>query len=139
MNVPETLLAEQVDRGTILLSNIFDDIDHSKFFVIIGVSETHVAGFFFINSNINRYIMGKPEQLAMQYQMRKADYPFLKYDSFLSATAIRKIPKTKLAETISDGRTKFVGVMKEQHIDEILEAARNSILFSKAEKRQFLQ
>lgn len=65
MEIPDFLIESKIDRGTILHSTMFEDIDHGKFFVIIGVNAEYVAGFFFINSNINKYIMGKQEQLAM--------------------------------------------------------------------------
>jgi hypothetical protein len=38
-----------VERGQILYSNIFANIDHPKFFVVVGVTEDEVAGFFYIN------------------------------------------------------------------------------------------
>lgn len=86
MEIPKSLIESKIDRGTILHSTMFENIDHGKFFVIVGVNADYVAGFFFINSNINIHIEDKQEQLDMQYPLRKADYDFLKYDSFLSAT-----------------------------------------------------
>lgn len=137
MEVPSSLIESQIDRGTILHSTMFENIDHGKFFVIIGVNEEYIAGFFFINSNINIYINGKQEQLNMQYPLRKADYDFLKYDSFLSATNIEKIPRSKIVDTISTGITEIIGTMKQKHIDELLEKARESILFSPKQIKQF--
>ena len=137
MEVPSSLIESQIDRGTILHSTMFENIDHGKFFVIIGVNEEYIAGFFFINSNINIYINGKQEQLNMQYPLRKADYDFLKYDSFLSATNIEKIPRSKIVDTISTGITEIIGTMKQEHIDELLEKARESILFSPKQIKQF--
>lgn len=138
MEIPGSLIERQIDRGTILHSTMFENIDHGKFFVIIGINKDYVAGFFFINSNINIHIEGKQEQLAMQYPMKKADYGFLKYDSFLSATRIEKIPRSKITETIIAGITEIIGTMKREHIDELLERARESILFSKQQVKQFL-
>lgn len=74
----------------------------------------------------------------MQYPLRKADYDFLKYDSFLSATRIEKIPRSKIVETINMGITEIIGMMKQKHMDELLEKARESILFSKQQIKQFL-
>ena len=68
MDLPISLIDDCfVKRGQILHSDIFEDIDHPKFIVIIGVSQTEVAGFFYINSKINRFINTKTEQLLMQY------------------------------------------------------------------------
>ena len=69
MEIPNSLIATQVERGTIMHSTMFKNIDHGKFFVIIGISEEYIAGVFFINSNINIHLENKPEQFAMQYPM----------------------------------------------------------------------
>lgn len=137
MQLPDKAIEQQIVRGAILHSTMFEDIDHGKFFVIVGVTQESVAGFFFINSAINRAVMGKPEQLAMQYPMRRADYPFLKYDSFLCATAIVKRPRSHIVRTMQDGTTRFVGTMLDRHMDELLQAARASRLFSKVDKETF--
>lgn len=138
MEIPTSLIESKLDRGTILYSTMFEDIDHGKFFVIVGVSQEYIAGFFFINSRVNVHIEGKQAQLDMQYPLRKKDYDFLHHDSFLCATKIEKIERTKLAQTITDGVTKIIGSMKNEHMDELLEKARESILFSKIQKKQFL-
>ena len=137
MQLPDKAIEQQIVRGAILHSTMFEDIDHGKFFVIVGVTQESVAGFFFINSAINRAVMGKPEQLAMQYPMRRADYPFRKYDSFLCATTIVKRPRSHIVRTMQDGTTRFVGTMLDRHMDELLQAARASRLFSKADKETF--
>ena len=49
MEIPVLAIANSIGRGDILLSE-FDGIDHRKFFVVMGVSEEKVCGFFFINS-----------------------------------------------------------------------------------------
>lgn len=57
MELPTILIEEVVRRGQILYSDIFEEIDHAKFFVVIGVTEDAIAGFFYINSEINRAVM----------------------------------------------------------------------------------
>lgn len=138
MEIPSTLIEDQLHRGTILHSTMFENIDHGKFFVIIGINQQFVAGFFFINSRVNIHIEDKQEQLDMQYSLRKKDYSFLHHDSFLCATKIEKIDRSKLAGTISNGITTIIGSIKPEHMDELLEKARESILFSKIQKKQFL-
>lgn len=138
MEIPNSLIATQVERGTIMHSTMFKNIDHGKFFVIIGISEEYIAGFFFINSNINIHLENKPEQFAMQYPMRKKDYVFLHHDSFLCATEIELISRSDLVQTIRDGITTIKGKMKSEHITELLEKARESGLFSKIEQKKFL-
>lgn len=137
MQLPDKLLRLSIKRGTILHSTMFENIDHGKFFVIIGVTDNYIAGFFFINSNINRYILGKQEQLDMQFPLRCSDYPFLNYDSFLSATRIEKIPVSRIVDTMQTGITTITGQMHQEHLSELLSKARGSILFSARDKRLF--
>lgn len=127
-----------IKRGAILHSETFDFVDHGKFFVIMGVSHGEVAGFFFINSGINKWIQGKEEMLAMQYPMRKADYGFLRYDSFLAAQELLKIPISKIGSDMEKGQTIFKALMKEEHVNEVLQMARHSKLFKPKDKKNFL-
>ena len=138
MDVPKSLVAGSIRRGTILHSYMFEDIGHGKFFFFFFVNEKYVVGFFFINSRINIHLEGKQELLNMQYPLRKSDYGFLKYDSFLSVTDIEKISLDKLSDSIKDNVTEIVGEMKREHVEEVLESARKSPLFSPKEIKQFL-
>lgn len=138
MELPVRLLAQiGIKRGVILFSNIFEDIGHGKFFVVIGVTENYIAGYFFINSNIHKSIQSKPEQLAMQCFLKRSDYGFLRYDSFLSAVKINEISCERLALSMQNGITKIVGHLKKEHLDDLLEKARNSRLFSKKVKELY--
>jgi len=137
MILPASLHEKFIKRGAIPHSEIFEDMGHGKFFAVMGVSDDMVAGFFFINSRIHPIIMSRPEQLAMQYPLKHTDYGFLKYDSFLCATAIRKIPLSKLAETVTDGKTTYVGDLTDNDLAAVLEACRASQLFRGSDKRKF--
>ncbi len=137
MDLPASLLESAITRGAILFSSIFEEIDHGKYFVIIGVSEENVAGFFFINSHIHPVVFNKQDQLDMQYVMKQSDYPFLRYDSYLCATNIITRTRQELAESINSGNTSKIGMMHDAHINEVLEMVRNSRLFSNIEKRNF--
>lgn len=139
MDIPANLIEMQISRGVILHSTIFKDIDHGKFFVIMGVSATHVAGFFFINSNIHPSLRDKPEQFAMQYPMRRTDYTFLRYDSFLCATYILRIKRSILVQSIQNGDTRILGNMRPNHIEELFERVKASKLFSKKDIRDFFK
>lgn len=137
MDIPNSLISSSIERGCILHSHGFTDIDHGKFFVVIGIKGNKVAGFFFINSSINHSLFNKPEQLALQYQLKKNDYSFLRYDSFLCASSLLTMSLDELTEDIQNSTAKIVDKLKESHINEILESVRKSRLYSKAEKRDF--
>ena len=138
MELPTSLVERTIHRGTIIHSYGFTDIDHGKFFVVIGVSGDSLVGFFFINSAINRMIFGKQRLLDMQYPMKQTDYPFLRYDSFLCATNIMTIEKSALAADIAEGTASIVGEMQPAHLSELLSAACKSDLFTDYEKTTFL-
>jgi len=137
MKLPSKLLGEQVKRGVILHSTIFENIDHGKFFVVIGVTDTCAVGFFYINSHIHPSIFTKKEQLSLQYPLLAKDYSFLRYDSYLCATEIIKRPLGELIASMDAGKTQIIDQLKDEHIAAILTKVRNSKLFSKKEKADF--
>ena len=127
-----------ITRGAILHGH-FDDIDHPKFFVIIGETDNHLVGFFYINSNIHNSIKNKPAQFEMQMQVRKSDYDFLSYDSFIGADQIETINKNKVATDIIDKVTQIKGRLTDADLEMLLNALRESKLFSKIEKETFFK
>lgn len=137
MDLPLELLQSGIERGTILLSDSFEDIDHAKFFAVIGVYKDSIAGFFFINSRIHPIISSKPGLFAMQYKLHRKDYDFLRYDSFLGANEFQTRLVSSLAKSMKDGQTSIVGKLTEYDLNSVLEACRNCDLFSPKEKRQF--
>ena len=137
MELPVELLRCGIQRGSILLSDCFEDIDHAKFFAVIGVYDDCIAGFFFINSRIHPIVQSKPVHFAMQYLLRKKDYPFLHYDSFLGANEIQTRPVSVFASSIKNGQTSIVGHLTDEDLTAVLESCRESDLFSAKEKRNF--
>ena len=127
-----------ITRGAIL-HGCFDGIDHSKFFVIIGENDNHLVGFFFINSQIHQSIKEKQAQFEMQMQIRKSDYDFLSHDSFVGADQIKVINKNKIASDISEGKTQIKGSLTDVDLSMLLDALRDSKLFSKVEKDTFFK
>jgi hypothetical protein len=137
MDLPAGLLGLTIERGSIFHSNIFENIDHGKFFVVVGVSETEVVGFFFINTKINEYIKNKPNLLGLQYELNAKDYAFLDHDSYLSCSNLITRKKTDIVESIAEGRTTIKGTLSETDIKEVLQVVRHSKVFSEATKRVF--
>lgn len=137
MELPPLLLQQGITRGSILLSDCFEDIDHAKFFAVMGVYEDIIAGFFFINSRIHPILESKPEAFAMQYQLHKCDYGFLRYDSFLGADELLTRPITDLVQSMQNGQTSIVGHLTDEDLSAVLQACRDCELFSAKEKRQF--
>jgi hypothetical protein len=137
MDIPSEILSNGIERGTILHSNMFPMINHGKFFIVIGESKEYLIGFFFINSHINAMLERHPEFMNLQYILKCKDYKFLDHDSFVCASEILKISKSKLIDSIERRETKIIDILKEKHLEELLEMVRNSDVFSNNEKREF--
>ena len=136
MELSQALINSSISRGDILLSE-FDGIDHRKFFVVMGVSEEKICGFFFINSNIHPAIFNKQEQLYLQYPLLHRDYAFLKYDSFLCASSVIERRLADISDSIREGTTAVIGRMKEEHIQDVVEMVRASKVISERHKRLY--
>ena len=136
MEIPVTAIADNIRRGDILLSE-FEGIDHRKFFVVMGVSDDKICGFFFINSNIHPAIFNKQEQLNLQSPMRHQDYPFLKYDSFLCASNVIERKLDDISAGIMNRTTTVIGQMREEHIAEVIEMVIDSKVISERHKRLY--
>ena len=136
MELPIQVITQNIQRGDILLSD-FDGIDHRKFFVVMGINEAKVCGFFFINSNIQRAIFNKQELLDMQYPLKHSDYPFLKYDSFLCASSVIERSVEAISKGIDDGTTTIIGRLKDEHIEDVIDMVRNSKVISNKQKQMF--
>lgn len=137
MELPIELYEKEVRRGRIIHSYNFENIDHGKFFVIIGITQDSIVGFFFINSNINKYIQDKPDMMAVQYPLLKRDYAFLKHDSFICATEIEEIKKSDIIDGIKNRSVVFVDDLRQEHLDDVLTMVRESKLFDKKEKELY--
>lgn len=136
MDIPVSKIESSIGRGDILLSE-FDGIDHRKYFVVMGVSENRLCGFFFINSNINPAIFNKQEQLDLQYPLMHRDYDFLKYDSFLCASSVIERNLSDIAEGLKNKTTTLVGRMKEEHVADVVKMVRASKVISERHKRMY--
>ena len=137
MELPSELVKILVERGQILYSNIFANIDHPKFFVVVGVTEDVVAGFFYINSRINTNVNTKEEQLRLQFPISKDDYDFLSHDSYISATNVVTLPRDVIVRSMQSGQTLIKGKLLDNHMNDILNKVRSSRLFSKITKDRF--
>lgn len=137
MELPSELVKILVERGQILYSNIFANIDHPKFFVVVGVTEDEVAGFFYINSRINTNVNTKEEQLRLQFPISKDDYDFLSHDSYISATNVVTLPRDVIVRSMQSGQTLIKGKLLDNHMNDILDKVRSSRLFSKITKDRF--
>lgn len=133
----ETLLSSSIKRGAILHSYMFQYIDHGKFFVVVGISEDKLAGFFFINSNINKFHERSQDFMNAQILLRKEDYDFLNHDSFICATKFTEIKTSQIVKSIQEGQTKFVSELNKKDLQTLITSVRNSRLFTTTQKKKY--
>ena len=110
-----------------------------KFFVVIGESETHIIGYFFINSNINNYIRRETDVYNLQMPCKRSEYPFLSYDSFIAAHELNVLDKSLLSEELTSGKTSIKGCLNTEDMTRLIEAAKTSDLFSPYEKDTYFK
>ena len=77
------------------------------------------------------------QQLNPQYPLRHQDYPFLKYDSFLCASSVIERKLSDISDGIKEGTTEIIGKMKDEHITDVLDMVRSSIVISERHKKMF--
>jgi hypothetical protein len=125
-------------RGSIFHGDIFPNIDHGKFFAVIGEDGENLIGAFFINSSINTNIIRNDEQQNLQIPLTNVKYSFLTKDhSFLNCAELVLINKNKLKEHIDNGRVTFKDSLTYDDLAVILEKLMASSLYSKADKDSF--
>lgn len=110
-----------------------------KFFVIVGEDEDHYVGYFFINSNVNRFVATRKELADMQMPIKPTDYSFLTHVSFVDGHELSLLRKTELIEELSNGKTQMKGRMRPEDMDLLLNAALKSTLFSEKEKQTYFK
>jgi hypothetical protein len=138
MELTDQLYSALIKRGAIFISGAFEGIGHPKFFVVMGESEAQKVGYFFINSNVNRYVAASAERMAMQMYIKGASYPdFLKHGSFIGAHELTTMPKSELMAHLKSGAASYRGELEAEDVERLLCAVRKSKLFADEEKEMF--
>lgn len=65
------------------------------------------------------------------------DYPFLRYDSFLSASHLKEIDKDELTAQLKKGVAEIVGELKKEHLCDVKEMCLASRIFTAADKAAY--
>jgi hypothetical protein len=140
MEIGDKLLELAVVRGAILHSEVFDFVDHGKLFIVLGEDEDKLVGFFFINSRISRYISRNPRFYAMQMEIKRSNYPnILDYNSFVGCHELMTLPKGDLVKQLKEGDVQIRGCLNGDDVNLMLEAVRDSDLFTEQQKATFFK
>ncbi|MDR0711590.1 MAG: hypothetical protein LBF67_04500 [Prevotellaceae bacterium] len=138
MEIPAELYKEIIKRGAVLIG-AFTGIDHKKFFVVAGESG-EMAGYFFINSNINSFVQSNKSFMDLQMPIKRSCYPsFLTHDSFIDAHELRKAHKSTLAKQLTSGKIAYRGMLSADDLEQLLEGLRSSPVYKKVDKDTFFK
>ena len=85
------------DDGVVLRDNAKE---RYKFFSVIGQDKDKgLVGSLLINSNVNENVINTKELQDCQFPLRKKDYDFLSYDSYLDCSELFELDKIKIKRT----------------------------------------
>ncbi len=120
-------------KGDIFL-NKFEAINHPKFFIITGIAADKIfACAVYINSEIHPSLYRKQELLELQIPIRKNNYNFLSYDSFVCCSTPLYINSDNIFDWIETGSCKVVAKLVPDDLTTITNAIINSGLLSEEE------
>ncbi|WP_294629775.1 hypothetical protein [uncultured Bacteroides sp.] len=106
------------------------DTSRDKYFVVLGFdSDGNVYGGVIFNSYINMNL--PPFVQAMQHSVRKEDYDFLSYDSYIDCSSIKTVKKTKLL------KSRNAGTLEKKDVTIVCEKIKENSHISKAELKRF--
>ena len=111
----------------------------NKFFVVIGEDENRIIGYFFINSNVSKFISRNSRYLEMQMHIKRSDYPFLSHDSFIDAHELKYLDKADIMAELQSGKTTHKGTLADEDMERLLASLRESALYSKHIKEKFFK
>jgi hypothetical protein len=107
--------------------------NRDKYFVIIGIDANHsLIGAFLINSNINENVITTKELLDCQFPLKKTDYDFLKYDSYLNCSQLFELSKIKVLAVATEE-----GELTTRDKELVREHILNSEVISIKQKKRF--
>lgn len=137
MDLPVEIYGTFIHRGSVLIKCHPGNINHPKMFVVMGVSEDSLIGFFFINSDINTHVINKPAQQELQYLIKESDYDFLDHDSYICASSLKHALLTDVENDFPSGEVRHIGVLNENDLNVLLEKLNNSSIYSARVKSMF--
>jgi hypothetical protein len=91
---------------------------------------------FLVNSRVNAFIQRRPDLLASQVPLKAADYPFLRHDSFLDCSEVKRFAGPgAITEQLLADLSRIQGELTEATRHSILAVVRSSKTLSKVHQR----
>lgn len=137
MDLPVKVYETFVHRGSVLIKYHPENIDHPKMFVVMGVSEDSIVGFFFVNSKINSNVIKKSAQLELQYLIKAEEYDFLVHDSYICASSLKRASLSDIKQDFPINEVKHIGDLSSSDVNTLLDKLNASKLYSAYIKETF--
>ncbi|MBL7711500.1 MAG: hypothetical protein JNL13_03510 [Chitinophagaceae bacterium] len=123
----------QLVKGAVF-GNKFPEIDHEKYFVVVGLSEAKVfTCSFYINSGIHHSIVQNQELLNLQVPIRKEDHDFLHHDSFICCSTPLYFEGQKIYHWKCAHTCRYMGKLTPQMLEIVTSCIINSGLLTEEE------
>lgn len=98
---------------------------HEKRFVVLHVDDETLT--IVINSELNEFVERTPALRQCQVAMPKADHPFMRWDSFVDCSKIRKYRTQDLVNHLASNTTDAIGTITPELRDQIVSALKHSV------------
>ena len=133
-NIKDKLFKKSLQKGAVFI-NKFNEIDHPKFFIIVGLSDDKVfTCSVYINSNIPPAIMNKQSLLDLQVPIKGSKYNFLTHDSFVCCSTPLPIETENIQKWIEEAKTCSIkGQLDVEDLENVTTTLINSGLLSDEE------
>jgi hypothetical protein len=133
------LLKSTLSKGNVFIGE-FEEIDHKKFFIIIGITTEKVSFCsVYINSKIPKFMFSNETLLNLQVNIKGSKYDFLKYDSFVSCNRPYMYDVSDLVCWIDNGKCKYVGDIDNEDLENITTTVINSGLLIEKDIKTFFE
>ncbi|MDD4968943.1 MAG: hypothetical protein PHT07_05900 [Paludibacter sp.] len=120
-------------KGAVFI-NKFENIDHPKFFIIVGLSKDKIfTCSVYINSNIPKAIMKRQALLDLQVPVKGTKYSFLNHDSFVCCSTPLLIETVTIQKWIASKTCFFKGQLDKEDLENVTTTMIQSGLLSDEE------
>ena len=111
----EALKKAVIQLGSIILAPKAG-VDHKKMYVVCGMSGNRICVCsVLINSEINKFIKARPKLLALQIEIHKKDYPFLKHTSHINCSNQEKCN----IDYLTTADCQYLGDLQAHHLAQV--------------------
>lgn len=112
----------------------------NKYYIVVGISENEVAlGTVYINSEINPNIFNTPQLRGYHIPISAAQYPFLRYDSFIDCSHIEERAVSDVIKCLNSDNKRYgyYATISENELNTILQTLDNAHTIAPILKKKF--